>query len=109
MWVHSLSKYRVSIDIGGTFTDLVALNEEKGEILNIKVPSTPREPSKAVIEAFKKFLNNKTEVEVSTIIHATTIATNALLGQLNLKLPKTALITNKSFPRCIRNRKTTPP
>ena len=92
-----MSKYRVSIDIGGTFTDLIALNEEKGEILNIKVPSTPREPSKAVIEAFKKFLNNKTEVEISKIIHATTIATNALLGQLNLKLPKTALITTKGF------------
>ena len=39
-----MTKYRVSIDIGGTFTDLVALNERSGEILNIKVPSTSREP-----------------------------------------------------------------
>ncbi|MDH5460191.1 MAG: hypothetical protein OEY95_00185 [Candidatus Bathyarchaeota archaeon] len=49
-------KYRVSIDIGGTFTDLVALNEKSGEILNIKVPSTPREPAKAVIRTFQEFL-----------------------------------------------------
>ncbi len=90
-------KYRVSIDIGGTFTDLVALNEESGEILNIKVPSTPREPAKAVIRTFREFLRKTSDAEVSVIIHATTIATNALLGQLNLELPKTALITTKGF------------
>jgi N-methylhydantoinase A/oxoprolinase/acetone carboxylase beta subunit len=39
-----LTKYRVAIDIGGTFTDLVALNERSGGMLNIKVPSTSREP-----------------------------------------------------------------
>ncbi|MFB0567359.1 MAG: hydantoinase/oxoprolinase N-terminal domain-containing protein, partial [Candidatus Bathyarchaeia archaeon] len=49
-------KYRVSIDIGGTFTDLVALNEESGEVLNIKVPSTPKEPARAVIRTFQDFL-----------------------------------------------------
>ncbi|MGC9345188.1 MAG: hydantoinase/oxoprolinase family protein [Candidatus Bathyarchaeales archaeon] len=90
-------KYRISIDIGGTFTDLVALNEESGEILNIKVPSTPREPARAVIGTFKEFLRKTSDAEVSVVIHATTIATNALLGQLNLELPKTALITTKGF------------
>ncbi|MDI6905800.1 MAG: hydantoinase/oxoprolinase N-terminal domain-containing protein [Candidatus Bathyarchaeia archaeon] len=90
-------KYRVSIDIGGTFTDLVALNEESGEILNIKVPSTPRKPARAVIRTFKEFLRKTSGMEVSVVIHATTIATNTLLGQLNLELPKTALITTKGF------------
>ena len=92
-----LVKYRVSIDIGGTFTDLVALNEKSGEILNIKVPSTPREPAKAVIRTFQEFLRKTSDAEVSVVIHATTIATNALLGQLNLELPKTALVTTKGF------------
>jgi len=92
-----LTKYRVSIDIGGTFTDLVALDERSGEILNIKVPSTPREPAKAVVEAFREFLGKTDNTEVLVIIHATTIATNALLGQLNLELPKTALITTSGF------------
>jgi N-methylhydantoinase A len=90
-------KYRVSIDIGGTFTDIVALNEESGEILNIKVPSTPRDPAKAVIKAFQEFLRKRGNAKISMVIHATTIATNALLGQLSLELPKTALITTKGF------------
>ena len=92
-----MTKYRIAIDIGGTFTDLVALNETTGEILNIKLPSTPREPEKAVIKAFQEFLRKTNNTEVSVIIHATTIATNALLGQLNLELPKTALIATKGF------------
>jgi len=92
-----LAKHQVSIDIGGTFTDLVALNEKSGEILNIKLPSTPKEPAKAVIKAFREFIRKTSNAEVSVIIHATTIATNALLGQLNLELPKTALITTKGF------------
>ena len=92
-----MTKYRIAIDIGGTFTDLVALNKKTGEILNIKVSSTPREPAKAVIKAFQEFLGKTSDAEVSVIIHATTIATNALLGQLNLELPKTALITTKGF------------
>lgn len=92
-----MTRYRVSIDIGGTFTDLVALNEENGEILNIKVSSTPKEPARAVIEALREFLRKTNNAKVSVIIHATTIATNALLGQLSLELPKTALITTKGF------------
>ncbi len=92
-----MTKHRVAIDVGGTFTDLVALNERSGEILNIKVPSTPREPAKAIIKAFREFLEKTNGAEVSVIIHATTITTNALLGQLNLGLPKTALIATKGF------------
>lgn len=92
-----MTKYRVAIDIGGTFTDLVALNEKSGEILNIKLPSTPKEPAKAVIKAFQEFLRKTNNTDVSVIVHATTIATNALLGQLNLELPKTALIATKDF------------
>ena len=45
-----MPRCRVSIDIGGTFTDLVALNEETGELINVKVASTPREPAEGVIE-----------------------------------------------------------
>jgi len=93
----TLAKYRVSIDIGGTFTDLVALKEESGELVNIKIPSTPREPERAVIRTFQDFLRKTGDAEISVVIHATTMATNALLGQLNLELPKTALITTKGF------------
>ena len=100
-----MTKYRVAVDIGGTFTDLVALNEKNGEILNIKVPSTPKEPAKTVIKAFQKFLNETNDAEVSVIVHATTIATNALLGQLDLELPKTALIATSGFRDIIEIRR----
>ncbi len=92
-----MAKYRVSIDIGGTFTDLVAIGEKNGKIVNIKLPSTPREPARAVIRAFEEFSKRACDAEASIVIHATTMATNVLLGQLNLELPRSALITTEGF------------
>jgi len=92
-----LPEYRVSVDIGGTFTDLVALDEQTGELTNFKVSSTPKKPADAVIEVFQQFLKRVEPEKISTITHATTIAVNALLGQLGLELPKAALITTKGF------------
>jgi N-methylhydantoinase A len=92
-----LSGYRVSIDIGGTFTDLVAMSEETGELTNIKVPSTPTKPSDAVIGAVREFLRSAEASNITSVTHATTIAVNTLLGQLGLEIPRTALITTKGF------------
>ncbi|MHA1589142.1 MAG: hydantoinase/oxoprolinase family protein [Candidatus Njordarchaeales archaeon] len=90
-------EYRVGIDIGGTFTDIIALDPLSGKVLaNMKIPSTPRQPEKVVINGLSS-LARKFGKSVETIIHATTIATNALLGQIGLELPKTALITTKGF------------
>ncbi|MCX6649101.1 MAG: hydantoinase/oxoprolinase family protein [Candidatus Bathyarchaeota archaeon] len=89
--------FRVSVDIGGTFTDLVALDEETGRVMNIKVPSVPRNPERGVTDAFKKFLEGRDADQVRMVGHATTIATNALLGQVDLDVPKVALITTKGF------------
>mgnify|MGYP001136373087 CR=1 FL=1 len=84
---------RVGIDIGGTFTDLAVVNEETGQIANIKVPSTPSSPAQGVISAFRMFLQTTKPQDVTTVTHATTIAVNALLGQVGLELPTAALIT----------------
>jgi len=92
-----LPEYRVTVDIGGTFTDLVALNEQTGKLMNCKVSSTPKKPADAVIEVFKQFLKGVEPEKISTITHATTIAVNVLLGQMGLELPKAALITTKGF------------
>ena len=100
-----MAKYKVAIDVGGTFTDLVAMKERTAETLNIKVPSTPRKPAKAIIKALQKFATKTKNAETSIIIHATTIATNALLGQLNLELPKTALIATTGFRDVIEIRR----
>ncbi len=89
--------FRVSVDVGGTFTDLVALDEETGAVENIKVPSVPRNPERGVTDAFAKWLDGHSADKVRLVGHATTIATNALLGQVDLEVPNIALITTKGF------------
>jgi N-methylhydantoinase A len=89
--------FRVSVDVGGTFTDLVALDEETGKVENIKVPSVPRNPERGVTDAFWVFLRGHTPEDVRIVGHATTIATNALLGQVDLEIPRVALVTTHGF------------
>ena len=89
--------FRVSVDVGGTFTDLVALEEETGEILNFKVPSVPKNPERGVMDALALYLRARDPSSVGMVGHATTIATNALFGQVDLELPRTALMTTKGF------------
>ena len=85
---------RVGIDIGGTFTDVILFDAETGQIVRTyKVLSTPRNPERAVISILSKIQ----QMKVNMVIHATTIATNALLGQIGLELPRVALITTKGF------------
>ncbi|MCX6643258.1 MAG: hydantoinase/oxoprolinase family protein [Candidatus Bathyarchaeota archaeon] len=88
---------RISVDVGGTFTDLVALDEDTGELVNIKVPSVPRNPEHGVTDALRIFLTDHDPSLVRMLGHATTIATNALLGQIDLELPRTGLVTTKGF------------
>ena len=45
--------YRFGVDVGGTFTDLVILDGETGRIRTVKVPSTPHDPSEAVLDAIR--------------------------------------------------------
>lgn len=89
--------YRVSVDVGGTFTDLVALDEKTGEVINIKTPSVPKNPEKGVINAVEAFLEIHNADSIRMIGHATTIATNALFSQVDLDLPRTGLVTTKGF------------
>lgn len=88
---------RISIDVGGTFTDLVAFDESIGKYFNLKIPSVPRDPSEGVLKALKTFLEGNNDKPVRMIVHATTIGTNALFGQIDLELKKTAFITTRGF------------
>ncbi len=77
----------ISIDIGGTFTDFVVIDED---IEHFKVPSTPESPERAV----RNGLESK-DIEVKgDIFHGTTVATNAILEKEGVE---SAFITNKSF------------
>ncbi len=72
-----MSKWRVGIDVGGTFTDGMAVNEETGEIRNAKVLSTPEAPAGAVLEALWQL--NIPVSDVSAIHHGFTVGINAFL------------------------------
>src|SRR5271168_3521933 len=76
--------YRIGIDVGGTFTDLVAV-DDLGEVTLEKVPSTPGDPSIGVLDGLDRLAQRLGRdratllAETERIVHGTTVATNALL------------------------------
>ena len=70
-------KYRVSADIGGTFTDIVIEDSKKKNIFTSKVLSTPKNPAFAVLDGLKKKINNFNQINF--LVHGTTVGLNAFL------------------------------
>ena len=78
---------RVGLDIGGTFTDLVAVESWSGRSITVKVPTTPHEPQRGAMNALRSLLERYSErPAIEFLGHSTTIATNALLGQIGLEV-----------------------
>jgi N-methylhydantoinase A len=70
----------VGVDTGGTFTDLIAVEQRTGELRRAKVPSVPSDPSAAVLDAMERlFADGLDPRDISLFVHGTTVATNALL------------------------------
>ena len=88
--------HRAGIDIGGTFTDLVLLDDRTGERALGKVLTTPEDPSAAVEKGLAELLEQEGAAasQLGTIIHGTTLVTNALIER---KGAKTALLTTGGF------------
>jgi N-methylhydantoinase A len=74
-------RIRIGIDTGGTFTDVVAVDEDTGEIASTKTPSTPADPSIGFLDGIEKVLDHlRLGGDVLTAVsHGTTVATNKLL------------------------------
>src|ERR1700709_475372 len=74
-------RIRIGIDTGGTFTDVVALDEQSGDIVTTKTPSTPANPADGFMTGVDKGLGllGLTGRDVSAVSHGTTVATNQLL------------------------------
>ena len=87
---------RAAFDIGGTFTDFVLSLPEAGRTRTLKVPTTPADPAAAVLAGFERLLAEAgiAAGEVATVLHATTVATNAIIER---KGSPTALITTRGF------------
>lgn len=73
--------YRLGVDVGGTFTDLLLINEITGETHTAKVPSTPEDSSLGVLNGIARICDESgiDPTQVHRVMHGTTVATNAVL------------------------------
>lgn len=87
---------RIGIDVGGTFTDFVLSNPNDGSLTYYKEPSTPDEPSRALIEGLQSLLKKAgmTSSDVGTLMHGTTIGLNAIIQRRGATI---ALVVSKGY------------
>ncbi|WP_329083843.1 MULTISPECIES: hydantoinase/oxoprolinase family protein [unclassified Streptosporangium] len=91
---------RIGVDTGGTFTDVVAVDEQTGEITTTKTPSTPANPADGFMEGVRKVLRKAAGAEdvtmevVSAVVHGTTVATNQLLED---RIADLGFVTTEGF------------
>src|SRR3954453_14090690 len=73
--------YRLGVDVGGTFTDLLLIDEGTGETHRAKTPSTPADQAQGVLVGIEKICGSAgiTPGDISHVLHGTTVATNAVL------------------------------
>lgn len=97
MTANSEGRYRIGVDIGGTFTDGTLVDSNSGRVTTSKVLSTPYDPASGFISAVQKLLDLDDSVKpeaVEHVVHATTVATNAIIEG---KTAKTAFVTTEGF------------
>ena len=89
-------KLRVGIDTGGTFTDIVGVKTDTGEIFSTKTPTTTSDPSIGLMQGIDKILKETKmrNQDISGIYHGTTVATNAILEE---RFDNLALIITSGF------------
>ena len=87
-----MKNIRVAVDVGGTFTDVVIMDENTGEIRIEKTSSTPDDPMLAILNGIEQ--GGIDLSKVSMFSHGTTVATNALIQR---NLPRTAMICTEGF------------
>ncbi|MEM7345213.1 MAG: hydantoinase/oxoprolinase family protein [Chloroflexota bacterium] len=90
------TSFILAIDIGGTFTDIILLNQESGQLIVGKVLTSYPDPSQAVLTGVGDLLSNYklSPQAIQRVIHGTTLVTNTLIER---KGASTALITTRGF------------
>ena len=89
------SKYRLGVDIGGTFTDLTLLDAESGEILGFKTPTIPEDPAKGISNGLSLISEKGVDPsEITYFVHGMTIGLNTLLQRKGAKI---ALFVTEGF------------
>jgi len=92
--------HRLGVDVGGTFTDLLLVHDETGDLHRVKTPSTPSDPSQGVLVGVRRICEESgvPPEELRYVMHGTTVATNALL---EAKGARVGLITTKGFKQIL--------
>src|SRR3989454_7792347 len=92
--------YRLGVDVGGTFTDLLLVHDETGDIHRVKTSSTPADPAEGVLQGVRRICDESgvPPEELRYVMHGTTVATNALL---EAKGARVGLITTKGFKQIL--------
>src|SRR5262249_9839683 len=91
-----VSRYRLGVDIGGTFTDASLIDEATGEVWSAKVPSTPADPSAGFMTGAERALTDARAhtADVRYVVHGTTVATNAIIEG---RVARSAFVTTEGF------------
>ncbi|WP_137121197.1 hydantoinase/oxoprolinase family protein [Segeticoccus rhizosphaerae] len=92
---------RLGVDVGGTFTDLLLINEDTGETFREKTPSTPEDQSVGVLRGVKRVCEDAgvSLDQVRSLLHGTTVATNAILEG---KGARVGLVTTDGFRQVLQ-------
>ena len=93
--------FRLGVDVGGTFTDLLLVDETSGQTYMAKVPSTPEDSSVGVLDGIDRICDESDidPKQVAQVMHGTTVATNAVLTQ---KGAKVGLVTTKGYRQTLQ-------
>ena len=93
--------YRLGVDVGGTFTDLLLINEETGETFRAKVPTTPANQAAAVMDGIERVcvIAGVEPSALTELMHGTTVATNAVLEG---KGARVGLITTEGYRQILQ-------
>ena len=93
--------YRLGVDVGGTFTDLLLMNEDTGDTYEAKVHSTPEDSSVGVFMGIERVCANAgvNPSQIDQIMHGTTVATNAILQSQGAKM---GLVTTKGYRQVLQ-------
>jgi N-methylhydantoinase A len=89
-------RVRIGIDTGGTFTDVVVIDESGGSVLTTKIPSTPHDPAEGFITGVRAALDQRglDPDELGSVVHGTTVATNQLLEG---KIERLGFVTTEGY------------
>jgi N-methylhydantoinase A len=92
--------YRLGVDVGGTFTDLLLVDDDSGDLHRVKTPSTPADPAEGVLTGVRRICEESGVApgDLVYVMHGTTVATNALL---EAKGARVGLITTRGFKQIL--------